>query len=161
MDEKKNAAAVRNAVRILADEVERAVVAKTLTADDLVVVGLELWKMGKRLETAFEKVKAQFRAEAVAKVGGKPGPVVFKTPDGPTCTVSIPVSKPVVKKGADLKELRSRIGDKFADLFEESVSWTVRKDFSNAVAGLDQDDAKAAMSVVEMVDVTPSVFFKE
>ena len=149
---------VQNELNSVGDEIERFLA--SIPIDDLIMIGLGLWKIEKRVKTVFEKIKIRFRDEAITRSNGKSGSIVFGPVERATAHVAIPVSKPTIKKGADMGTLRSRIGDKFTELFEETTVWAVRKDFAEVGSNLTPEEASAVMTVIEMTDGTPSVYLK-
>ena len=81
--------------------------------------------------------------------------------------VVCPKPKIVLRKDADIANLKSLLGTKFPLLFEEQVQYRPRKEFQNLMSAmmvdgrLDTDNTQAVMAAVDMVLDTPRVSFKD
>lgn len=132
-----------------------------LSPDDLIAFGQRLWWITKRVSKAFEPVKARLRDIALAQANGSPGTQRLAAEDGSHALVVIPPGSVSVRKDTDLERLRAVLGDRFGTVFEVVTTIRPRKDFRDALAKLDPEQANAVMSVIDMTDSTPKVEFKD
>lgn len=148
---------VRRALAVLGD-IDKDLDVAALTPDELLQVGQRIWWINKRLNKAFEPIKARLREIALA-TDPTPGSQRFESNDGSHAIVTIQNVAPTLRKDADMERVRSVLGSKFDEVFDITVSYRLRKDVD--VLALDPDEQTVVMQVLDIVDVPPKVAFKD
>lgn len=139
-----------------------------LSVEDVVSLGVALRSVLAASEPTHEALKGRVRlaalAEILAEAGKLSGTHNFNAPDGSRCSVQIPEAALQVAKSADMAALIPVVGEgTFKTFFKETVIYTPREDFQERVKSETLSDSvrTALLSVVEMVEGTPRVSFKE
>ena len=148
---------VRRALAVLGD-IDKDLDVAALSPEDLLQVGQRIWWINKRLNKAFEPVKARLREIALA-ADPTPGNHRFEAPDGSHAIVTIQNVTPTLRKDADMDRVRAVLGPKFDEVFDLTVSYRLRMDVD--VLALGPAERTAVMQVLDFVDVPPNVAFKD
>ncbi len=127
--------------------------------EELVSLGQWLWWINKRSLTLLELVKSSLREKALAN--SVSGTSLFVSPDGAQCLVIPQVPTLVVKKDADISGLRTMLGDRFGEFFEEMVTYKTHKSFQTYTANCPQGEQNALLDSVDLVSRRSRVVFKD
>jgi hypothetical protein len=120
---------------------------------DVVDVGVILWSLSDSLKDALDEVKQRMRTEA-AKRGGTT--CLLDAPLG-VCQV---VTNPPVPVVANIQPLRDALGADFDKLFESTLTYKVRPDFTQRLLTLSPSVQQAVLQRLKMPDPTPRVSFR-
>lgn len=133
---------------------------ESLTVDEQVQIGTQLWKLAKRTNAALDDLKSSLRAEAVEQCAG-PGTQHINAQDGSCCSITIPKPSPAVKKDADIEGVKQVLKDRFDSLFETVVTYKPRREFEKRTASCSPEQMNVLLDVLEMKEHTPRVSFKD
>lgn len=127
---------------------------------EAVAVGSALAALVKKANKALEPIKEHLRKEALSESSGNPGPYHFQSSDGAHCVVVVPKQRVSLRKDADMSLVKTALGGRFPQYFDEKVVYTPCKGF-NKVALSSVDDSKIVMGVVDLNEGTPRVSFRD
>ena len=145
----------------LSPDIHQGISDGTLSLDQQLEIGLQLFMLSKKIENALEPIKKVLRAEAVKRNHGLIGPCLFTSPDGSRCTVRVPAPTIQMRKDADIGGLKALLGYEFSELFEELISYKPLKDFHKRVGSCSPDKAKVLLGAVDITEGTPRVYFED
>jgi|APSaa5957512622_1039677.scaffolds.fasta_scaffold01081_21 hypothetical protein len=128
--------------------------------DEAVGVGRELWRTIVASRDALEKAKSRIR---LGMNDPRPGRHIIQGADGAFCTVVIPRTRIVMRKGAiDWTNLRHEVGERTVDeLFSERTVRTPSRKFESLVAGMSGNHRQLVLACVDTVSGKPRVSFSQ
>lgn len=124
-------------------------------APDLVAVGQRLWWIIKKSNKALDVIKERLREEANGTT------TRFESGEGSHCMVICPAIKAVIRKDTDIPKLKTELGERFLDIFEEVVTYKLRKDFKDSMKFCTPQELLAVLRSTDMVEDTPRITFKD
>jgi hypothetical protein len=125
--------------------------------------GSILWRIQHLANKALEQIKATMRAEGVRlfKTNGR-SEQTLKSHDS-WVTIKIPNRSIVLRKDADLSEIKALVGSSFGLFFDRVVTFKPTQDFEEQVAALSEDDPTLRDKILSMIDRqdnTPRISFR-
>lgn len=144
--------AVRQAM-VLIDQIESDDV-REMPQKDLVLLGQRLWWLIKHAEKLLGVIKDKLRQEAAGANRR------FEADDS-HCLV-LP-QKPTIelRKGLDIAEMKTKLGPRFSEFFEEVVTYKPKPDFKQRTAAADADTAALLLNAVTLNTRSARVVFKD
>jgi len=122
---------------------------------EAVGLGRELRRIIARSQATLEHAKARVREDAPKQAGHH----TLLGPDGTEALVVIQESRPALRRGVDVEELRRTFGTDFELLFETRERVLPRPDFATEVLALDNTRQKIAINAVDSRNPTTRVSF--
>lgn len=130
-----------------------------LDRTELVALGQRLWWLNKRANKVLDGIKIRLRDEAAAQGGS--GTCRFDSPDGSHCLIIPHASSLGLRKDADIEAVKTLLGPRWRDFFDEVITYKPRKDFQNRTAACTPAEQAALLGVIDLSDRTPRVVFKD
>lgn len=131
----------------------------SLSLEVRIAAGARLWDVLARAQKAVDLLKPALRMEARAKIQGA-GSTTIEGTGMTRAIITIPESSLQIVKDADMAALKRMLGNKFAPMFEERVTYKCRPNIEQNIQRLNSKDQAAVFAVVKEVEGTPRVSFQ-
>jgi hypothetical protein len=129
--------------------------------DELVSFGQRIWWVHKRLSKALDPVKTRLREIALVRSNGSMEQQRLESADGSHAIVTPQPETMVLRKDANIEQVKIGLGAKFDDLFEKVTGYRPRKDIQSKIRMLTPTELTLVMSAVDMTDTKAKVEFKD
>lgn len=131
-----------------------ALAKEATTSQQRVTLGELLWRLGEAVGNEFNPLKEKLRTDGAEASNHRPGTVkIAGCVDDQVVTVTIPKNKMVLRKDADLEQLKEALGEETFDrFFSTKTSYSLKQ--SELEEGLSKLDPKSRTILLRCLDQT-------